>query len=185
MKRHSPSRAVVLGAMAALVLLSAAAFVAFRWLYPGGVTMVTVAQTGFSVSYPSSWKVNGQLQGPSDVVLLIRDPHPTSSYDPGLIVRRTAVDPYPLDQDIPGLLRANQFRYPDIRVLRHAHISVHGAKEAVLVVSEAQVEGQSGRIVDIVVRTPANVAYHLQAVAPPALLSDQTIDAIVNGFRVS
>lgn len=180
---HLSRRAVIAGGLATVVILGVVVFGVFRWLHPEVPLKVTSGR-GYSVSYPSAWSAD-QPPTTGDVIAVARDPKPTGSFESGLIVTRTTKDPYPLDHDVPAILVANQLNYANVRVLRKSSVSVHGAKEAVLVVSEAQIGGQTERIVDILARTSSDVAFHLQAVAPPTLLTDATIDAIVAGLSVS
>jgi hypothetical protein len=147
--------------------------------------MTSASQPGFTLTYPGGWRAEA-VSGPgTDVVFLVRDPNPVGPIVPGLIVRRTANDPFPIDQDLPGVLTANQFQHPGATVLREQHVTITGGKEGAVIVSSFQVSGVGERIADIVVRTPANIAYHLQAVAPAAVLTDGAIDAMVAGFSVS
>jgi hypothetical protein len=169
----------------AAILVATIGFILLRPSPYGAVAMTTANGSGFSVVYPIRWAVDTTVAQPTDVVLLIRDPSPAGSFDPGLIMRRTPDDPHPIDQDLPGLVLANHFQYPDIVVLRKGNVSVQGGKEARLVVSQVKIGGETERIIDIVVRTPSNVAYHLQAIAPPDVLTDASIVAMVAGLRVS
>jgi hypothetical protein len=178
-----PRWALPVAGLLLLLILASAAYVVYRALQ--GTPLRSTSGAGYTASYPSAWSVNPPLKSPTDVVLLVRDPNPAGPFDSGLILRRTTNDPYPLDHDLPSLLLANQFQYPGIRILRKTHISIHGAQDAVLVVSEVQIQGETERIVDIAAVTPSTVAFHLQAIASPSILNDSTIDAMVAGLKVS
>lgn len=178
-----PRWALPVAGLLLLLILASAGYVVYRALQ--GTPLRSTSGAGYTVSFPSAWSVNPPPKSPTDVVLLVRDPNPAGPFDSGLILRRTTNDPYPLDHDLPSLLLANQFQYPGIRILRKTHISIHGAQDAVLVVSEAQIQGEDERIVDIVARTSSSIAFHAQAIAPPMLLTDSTIGAMYAGLSVS
>ena len=140
---------------------------------------------GFTVRIPKAWTAVSLPSPKTDIVLLAKDQQAAGPITPGLIIRRTPADFFSIDKDMPGLIMANQFQHPAVTVQRREHVIVSGAKEAVILVSEYVESGVHERILDIVARTPSNVAYHLQAVAPREMLTDITISAILESFTVS
>jgi|GEM_PF-3014624 len=149
----------------------------------GQVTVTT--GRGFTVRIPKAWTAVAVPKPQTDIVLLAKDEQATGPITPGLIIRRTPTDFFSIDKDLPGLIMANQFQHPSVTVQHREHIIVGGAKEAVILVSEYVQSGVHERILDIVARTPSNVAYHLQAIAPREVLTDTTIRAILDSFTVS
>jgi hypothetical protein len=184
------NRSRIVYAASALVGLSLAAILLSHLLnappraVETGQATVTTGR-GFTVRIPKAWTAVPVPNPQTDIVFLAKDQQATGPITPGLIIRRTPADFFSIDKDLPGLIMANQFQHPAVTVQRREHIIVGGAKEAVILVSEYVQSGVHERILDIVARTPSNVAYHFQAIAPREVLTDITISAILESFAVS
>jgi hypothetical protein len=141
---------------------------------------------GITVTYPLLWSAEPVPNAhANDVIAVIRDPAPPAGFDPGLVLRKTPNDTIPVDQDLTALLEVNRLQFPDGSIQRQGGVSVNGATEADIVVTDATVDGVPERIVDIIARTSGKNGYHLQAIAPATLLTTATIDAMVSGLKLS
>ena len=152
---------------------------------PGSTQLAIVSGPGYSVAYPDTWSVESPPSNPTDVVLLIRQRGSSDAIDPGLVLRRNPNDPYPVVHDVPALQMANRFSFPHLVVLRQGQVAIHGLSDAYMVVSGVSFGGRDERILDIVIRTPRDTVYHLQAIAPANVLTDATIKGMATRLSVT
>lgn len=177
------SRLPIIGLI--VICIGTAGSVLYVYLRPSGPTeLAVVSRPGYSVAYPSTWSIESPPSHPTDVVLLIREHNVKAVIDPGLVLRRTQNDPYPVSHDVPALLMANRFSFPHSTVLRKDAATISGSTDAYVVVTRVSLGGVDERILDILIRTPAGTAYHLQAIAPASVLSDATISNMESKLRV-